>query len=167
MLRWLMASDVALYIGANAWAQQALETVHMLAFSAMIGAIAVADLRLLGRGRSLPPDAWWPLVNWIAWAAMLALTVSGVLMFLPRAEPIALRTAFQIKMGLLVLALANLVYVQQRTRQLALVGGGGVQVPIALQAMAAASLLLWAATIITARFMYAIDQVLGTTRQGL
>lgn len=164
MFDWLMTTELAYYIGSNAWTQQALETLHMTAFSAMIGAIAVLDLRLLGLGRRLPIDAYAPLVNWIAWIAMTVLVVSGLLMFMPRAESISARWAFQLKMGLLVLALANLAYIQTRVGRLAGTGGAFSPVPGGIKAMAAISLLLWVTIIIVARFMYAIDQMAGGVR---
>lgn len=162
MFQWLMTTDLAVFMSETAWAQQAMETVHMIAFSAMIGAIVIADARLLGRGRDLPVDAWWPLVNWIAWLSMLALIISGAIMFAPRAETIAMRTAFQLKMALLVLALLNLIWVQARTARL--VSGGMRGVSVSLQAMAVASMALWVAVIIVGRFMYAIDQMLDAAR---
>jgi hypothetical protein len=164
MLDYLMSTGLAQFVSERAEMQQLLETIHMLSFSLVIGAIVVMDLRILGVSPRLPLDAYSRLVTRLAYVGFAGLIVSGAIMFLPRAEAIFFRTAFQVKMGLIVLSLLNLIWLQGAVRRLVAPGLGKVEAPGGVKAMAGLSILLWVVTIIVARFMYAIDQVIGAPR---
>lgn len=71
---------------ADPWLYPAVEIVHIVGFSILVGAVAMFDLRLLGFGRALPVGALARhLLPW-SWAALLLIVPSGVLMFSTQPE---------------------------------------------------------------------------------
>ena len=48
LMKWLEASSLAVFIHQTKWAFTAIEVVHVIAISLVIGSIAIVDLRLLG-----------------------------------------------------------------------------------------------------------------------
>lgn len=97
---------------ATFWLYPLANLVHILGAAMLVGGIAVFDIQVL-RGA---PDA-----SRIARAAIpiaacgLALQlVSGLPMFAAEATAFAGNLAFQVKLGLIVLGLANILYVHRR-----------------------------------------------------
>jgi hypothetical protein len=102
---WLAATSVSQTIQAVEWIIPAVQTVHILAVSAVVTAAMIIDLRLLGIGgrdqpvaavaRRFLPFIWWPLPVLFATGAILIV-----------AEPArALENpVFILKMALLVFA---------------------------------------------------------------
>jgi hypothetical protein len=104
---WVGASAPAQLMRGNAWLYPLVETVHILGFVLLVGAVAMFDLRLLGFGRQLPPrDLARHLLPWSA-ASLLLVVPSGLLLFASQpGEMLASRT-FLLKMGLMAAAGLN------------------------------------------------------------
>lgn len=140
--RWLRAWWVA-YLFVNA--------AHILGLALLLGSILVLDLRLLGGLRRVPLALIGPLNARMA-AAGAALTVlTGVWLFTVRPTEYAGNPAFQIKLVLIGMALAN-VAVQHvnPAYRLALRGG---PLPAGVRASAAVSALLWLAVLVAGRWI--------------
>lgn len=91
----------------GAWLYPAIETLHIIGFSVLVGAVAMFDLRVLGFGRQLPVKALARhLLPWSA-GSMLLVVPTGLLLFV--ADPLALLSnrLFLLKLGLMVLAGLN------------------------------------------------------------
>ncbi len=91
----------------HAWLYPAVETLHILGFSVLVGAVAMFDLRVLGFGRQLPVRALARhLLPWSA-GSMLLVVPTGLLLFL--ADPLALlaNRLFLLKLGLIAVAGLN------------------------------------------------------------
>jgi len=155
MLDWLGDTALARYVSDHAGAQQALETVHMTAFSLVIGAVVVLDLRLAGLSRRVPVSLLARPVFRVAWLGLAVLFVGGVITALPRAEAILTRHSFQLKMALLLLAVLNLLYLQRGVRRHA--GAWDLNaIPGSVRVLALVSILLWLSVVVVARFMYVV-----------
>ena len=90
----------------GAWLYPIVETVHIVGFSVLVGAVAMFDLRLLGFGRSLPVQALARhLLPW-SWCALLLIVPSGLLMFSTHPELLDNR-AFLLKLALIAAAGVN------------------------------------------------------------
>jgi hypothetical protein len=91
----------------HAWLYPAVETLHILGFSVLVGAVAMFDLRVLGFGRQLPVQALARhLLPWSA-GSMLLVLPTGLLLFV--ADPVALlaNRMFLLKLGLIAVAGLN------------------------------------------------------------
>jgi len=91
----------------GAWLYPAVETLHIIGFTVLVGAVAMFDLRVLGFGRQLPVKALARhLLPWSA-GSMLLVVPTGLLLFV--ADPLALlaNRVFLLKLGLMVLAGLN------------------------------------------------------------
>jgi hypothetical protein len=91
----------------HAWLYPAVETLHIVGFAVLVGAVAMFDLRVLGFGRQLPVKALARhLLPWSA-GSMLLVVPTGLLLFV--ADPLALlaNRVFLLKLGLIALAGLN------------------------------------------------------------
>jgi hypothetical protein len=91
----------------HAWLYPAVETLHIVGFALLVGAVAMFDLRLLGFGRQLPVRALARhLLPWSA-CSMLLVLPTGLLLFV--ADPAALlaNRVFLLKLALIALAGLN------------------------------------------------------------
>ena len=91
----------------HAWLYPAVETLHIVGFSVLVGAVAMFDLRVLGFGRQLPVKALARhLLPWSA-GSMLLVVPTGLLLFV--ADPLALlaNRIFLLKLALIAVAGVN------------------------------------------------------------
>ncbi|MEW6760818.1 MAG: hypothetical protein AB1437_08325 [Pseudomonadota bacterium] len=91
------------------WLYPAVETLHIVGFALLVGAVAMFDLRVLGFGRQLPVRALARhLLPWSA-GSMLLVLPTGLLLFI--ADPAALlaNPVFLLKLALIVLAGVNAI----------------------------------------------------------
>ena len=104
---WAASLPLALVLREHAWLYPIVETLHILGFAVLVGAVAMFDLRVLGYGRQLPVTALARhLLPWSA-GSMLLVLPTGLLLFI--ADPLALLAngAFLLKLGLIVLGGLN------------------------------------------------------------
>ena len=88
-----------------------IETIHVIAATFMLGSILWVDLRLLGVGATAYSISTLnrELVPW-AWGAFTVAVITGLGMFITRADSHLENPAFQSKLVLLVLAGINMAY---------------------------------------------------------
>ena len=104
---WAASSPLALALREHAWLYPIVETLHILGFVLLVGAVAMFDLRVLGFGRQLPVKALARhLLPWSA-GSMLLVVPTGLLLFI--ADPLALlgNGVFLLKLGLIAAASLN------------------------------------------------------------
>jgi hypothetical protein len=104
---WLAATPVSQTIQTVEWIVPAVQTVHILAVSAVVTSAVLIDLRLLGVGaqgqpvaavaRRFLPFIWWPLP---------ILMLTGVVLIVAEPARSLQNPVFILKMALLVLAAA-------------------------------------------------------------
>ncbi len=114
-----------------------LQTLHLLAVAVMMGTIVLMNLRGLGLAvpSQLPLEMRRRLLPWW-YSALVMLPLSALPFFLARPHRYLLNPVFQIKMGLLLLAL---VFSVLFLRQFARSGASAWR----LRLLALASLVLW------------------------
>ena len=107
---WVQNWSLSQIIASTNWFP-AIETIHVIAASLMVGAILWVDLRLMGIGATKYSisDLNRELIPW-AWGAFTIAVITGVGMFITRASCHVLNPAFQSKMFLLVFAGINMAY---------------------------------------------------------
>ncbi|MET0238999.1 MAG: DUF6644 family protein [Sphingobium sp.] len=145
----LSESSLAIALTDSEWAFPALESIHVIALTLVIGSIAIVDLRLLGLA-SRERDAA-PLIRAIlplTWVAFAFAALTGVLLFVANPISYVANTAFLVKLSLLVLAGANmLLFHVFAQKHLATEGA------LAPRLSGAASLTLWIAIVTAGRWI--------------
>jgi hypothetical protein len=131
------------------WAFPTILTVHTLGMMLLVGCAWVVDLRLLGVGRTIPIGPLRPLFR-LMWIAFWINLATGVLLFIADPERKATSLLFGVKMLLIIINLPMLKRLERAvyggTAEPTVVSGGTKQ-------LAAASAMLWAATIFTGRLL--------------
>ena len=148
---WAASLPLALALREHPWLYPIVETLHILGFAVLVGAVAMFDLRVLGFGRQLPVKALARhLLPWSA-GSMLLVVPTGLLLFI--ADPVALlaNRVFLLKLGLILVAGINaLAFHAGPYRHADAWTGHGPPVAV-LQAVL--SLALWIAVITAGRLI--------------
>jgi hypothetical protein len=152
---WLVtleSSPLAEALRGLIWLYPLVEVTHILGFALMVGAIAAFDLRLWGIGLRLSADALARLLLPVALTGFALAAPSGVLLFVTEATALAANPAFQIKLALLALALANIAAFHRGSG--ARIGAWtGSRPPVAARLAGGLSLALWTGVLIAGRLI--------------
>jgi len=133
------------------WLYPAVEIIHILGFTLLVGAAAMFDLRLLGFGSALPPQALARhLLPW-SWAGLALIVPSGLLMLSTQPELLDNR-AFQLKLVLIAAAGLNALAFHAGPWRKAANWHGAATPPLA-RLHAASSLLLWIGVVACGRLL--------------
>jgi hypothetical protein len=152
-LIWLENSPLSAGIRQWLWLYPIVETVHILSLAILFGAVAMFDLRLLGFSRHLlVTDIAWHLLPW-AFMSFGFVVVSGFLMFAVEATEIAANPAFRLKLLLILGTGINAAIFHGGPYKSVKMWNRGVEVPIAVKAIAILSLVLWTAVITCGRLI--------------
>jgi hypothetical protein len=150
---WLRATPLSLAIASHDWVIPAVQSVHIVTIAALMGAVLVVNLRLLGLMERAQPvralmDHYLPLIA----AAILILALTGAILIIGEPTRALFRFTFWLKMGL-VAAASLLTFALSRLARtpMALAGGAGTQA--ALKSGAVVALFLWVAIIFAGRWI--------------
>lgn len=89
------------------WLYPAVEIVHIVGFTILVGSVAMFDLRVLGLSKQISVRALARhLLPWSV-GALLLIVPTGLLMFSAHAGDFLGNRAFQLKMALLLAAIMN------------------------------------------------------------
>ena len=153
-LNWLETTVLARFIQVSAWAFPAIETVHVIAISIVVGTVIIIDLRLLGIASIRQPmrDISREITPW-TWGAFGLAVASGSLMFLSNAPGYFANGPFRLKMILLLAAGTNMLAFRLGTYRG--VGAWNVarEAPVAGRVAAALSLVFWLAIVAFGRWI--------------
>lgn len=137
-----------------------IQTVHILAISAIMGSIVLIDLRLLGwalRGQSVA-ELRRRLMPW-TWWALPVLLLSGLPFVLARPQKYELNPVFKIKIVLLMFAVAVTVafdVLASRDQEYWERSGGRMTARV----IAVTSLILWVGVVFAGRWIAYADYLL-------
>ena len=153
VITWLEHRPFSIAIAESTWLFPITETVHVLALTIVIGAVAMMDLRLLGVGNKdrAVSEVISSSLPW-AWSAFAVAFVAGSLMFASKAVSYYGNVPFRIKVVCLVLAAINmLVFHFFTARGMASWDHG--RPPLAARLAAGFSLTLWVVIVATGRWI--------------
>ena len=109
----LMEALEASWLGTQArtstWLYPLVSVLHVLGVAFLVGSIALFDLRVLGAARRLPLQACAAYILPIAQAAFGIQLVTGLVMFAADADHVYANPYFLVKLGLIALALVNIL----------------------------------------------------------
>ena len=138
-----------------------IQTVHLLAISAIMGSVVLIDLRVLGLAlrsqrisdltRRLLPWTWW---------ALPFLFVSGILFVLARPRRYAVNPIFRLKFGLMALAVIVTLAFHAVAKRRPDYWEGSPGGRLIGKLVAAASLLLWVAVVLAGRWIAYADYLI-------
>ena len=151
LLEWLAAAPPGGWLRAWGSLYIVVNAAHIVAIGLLIGAIVPLDLRILG---VLPPGPLAMLAPILARGAAVGLALAvftGVWLFMVQPVEYADNRAFLIKVGLLVLATLNALWVR-RGRPWADTVAQGRITPV-LRVHAGVSLLLWLGCVLAGRWI--------------
>jgi hypothetical protein len=105
LCKWLDQTAVGAAVRESLWLFPAIETLHLLGMAAVVGTVAVLDLRLLGwtMRRERVSALVGRLLPWV-WAGFAVQVVTGGLLFSSEAVKVYSNPAFRMKMLLIFLA---------------------------------------------------------------
>jgi hypothetical protein len=112
---WLEATPVSQFIQKTLWIIPVVQIVHILAIAAIIGSVLVINTRLL-RGRAFAKDSvqWANRLLPVIWWAIPVLLATGSVMIIAEPGRSLTNPVFQIKVGLICLALLHTLFVTSK-----------------------------------------------------
>ena len=145
--RWLESTAVSVWINESPslFAFPGILAAHTIGLGLLAGLNSALDLRLLGVARSIPPAALMRLLP-VMWFGLWMNVLSGIALLVAYPTKALTNPLFYLKLGLIAVALAILRTLVQRLRP-------AQPISVAMKILAAASLLVWAATITAGRFL--------------
>jgi hypothetical protein len=155
IFQWLYATAAGVAIRENESLFPWIESIHVLAITAVVGSIAIVDLRLLGvASRDRTVTRLTKDVLPLTWTAFAIAALTGVLMFISNAVNYAHNFYFQIKILLLVLAAVNMLFFHFVTgRDVDGWGASAQTTPLKARLAGGASLLLWIGVVAFGRWI--------------
>ena len=153
-MEWLEARPFATAIAESEWLFPALEVVHVVALTLVVGSIAVLDLRLLGVSRKnygvLQLSA--QTLPW-TWAAFSIAAISGVLLFSSAATSYIDNVPFRIKLLLILLAGINMAVFHLTAFRHVRSWDRELPTPIAARVAGTLSLAFWICVVFLGRWI--------------
>lgn len=92
---------------SHVWAYPALEVVHIVAISLLLGNLVLLELRVFGMGAALPVKPLARLSLGLAATGFCMAATSGLLMFASQPEELLANRIFTLKMLILLAAACN------------------------------------------------------------
>lgn len=153
----LEASALSTFLreSTSVWAYPTVLMLHTVGLALLVGLNVAFDLRLLGAGRGVPLDAletWFPVM----WIGFWLNTVTGLLLFATDPIRLGTTTIFMSKLAIVLAGVALIVLLRRA------VYGRRAAAPAVsgrTRAYAVLSLLIWAAAIVTGRFMAYVSEL--------
>jgi uncharacterized membrane protein len=136
---WLSAGAIAALVNERVWLWPAMETLHFIGLWLLFGVIVLVNVRMLGM---LTNTSYASLHRLLPWAALgLGINIVTGMMFVIANPGQYANAVFYWKIGLLVLAGVNLIYLTVfdgpwEVRE-------GDRAPLRVRAMAASAIVLW------------------------
>jgi hypothetical protein len=106
-LEALAQSALAIWVKQSPFVYPTIETLHIIGFATLFGAIVTHHARVLGAARSVPVSAVARLTLPLALASLLIVVPTGFLLFISAAGDLIANRSFLVKIVLLMLAGTN------------------------------------------------------------
>jgi len=147
---WPKSASIASFVTGRAWVWPASETLHFIGMCLLFGTVLLVNLRMLGMVKNVSFAALHGLLPW----AMVGLGINmftGMLFFIAAPEQYTGSTVFYWKIGLLLAAGANLLYLTVVDQAWAV--GPGDDAPLTTKVIAVSAIFLWAGVIYCGRML--------------
>ena len=151
---WVIAFEgTALSAGlrTSIWLYPIINTLHIIGLGMLLGAVSVLDLRLLGWRKNVLVSSLSQVTLPVAAGGLLIAVVAGALLLVARPLDYVFSGLFQLKLGLLLLALTNIWWCINSAGWRVALSDGAVQGSVRVSA--ALSLGLWLAIVFAGRMV--------------
>lgn len=155
LVHWLSETSVSLALREIDWLISTLQTIHILAIAMVMSSLFMIDLRILRMMRAQTQsiaDAAHRFEAWI-WTGLAVLAATGAIQVVAEPQRTVLNGSFQIKMVLLVLAVAATYALRISLRRNAEFASVSEKATGASKALAVGASLLWCAVAAAGRFI--------------
>lgn len=127
----------------SVWLYPAVNVGHILALTVFAASVAMMDARLLGAFREVAPGRFLRRVRLLAAGAFAVMLLTGSVLFIAEATHVAQNRVFQVKLGLIALALLNALVFELRIANGVRALPAGAPSPAFAKISALLSLSLW------------------------
>jgi len=142
-LIWLESTSIAVSLRESIWVYPAVEIVHIVGFAVLVGAAVMYDLRLIGLSGMIPVTDATQHLSVSARLSFLAVLPSGILLFMVDATSLAFNSAFQLKLILIVAAIANAAVFHMFTFKSVDTWNHNISTPLSAKLAGIISIILW------------------------
>jgi len=151
---WLEATPMGTSIRESQWLFPAIETVHLIGISMLVGSTSILDLRLLGVSLKKTPIATLTamVLPW-AWIGFTTQLVTGFLLFSAEATQVYTDWVFRIKMLLIAAAGINALAFHLTTNRRATQWENNLVMPMGAKIAGLSSILLWCGVVFAGRWI--------------
>jgi hypothetical protein len=151
---WLEQSPIGAAVRQSLWLFPAIETVHLLGMTVLVGTVAAFDLRLLGWAlqRTRISDLARRLLPW-TWVGFGLQVMTGALLFSSEAAKMYVNPAFRLKMLLICLAGMQALIFQLVARRNLAAWDERETVPAPARIGGLISILLWIGVVAAGRWI--------------
>ena len=149
---WLQSTALSKSILETQWTWPICETLHFVGLALLIGAVGLADLRMLGMAKGLRFEGLHRLIRWgIAGFTICAIT--GTLFFIGAPFQYVHNVVFQLKLLFILLAGINALIFEMKVLPQMGDLAPGQDAPMAAKVVAASSLFLWVGVMFLGRML--------------
>jgi hypothetical protein len=141
----------------STWVYPFVNAGHIVGLALVFGAIVPMDLRLLGAWRDVPLRTMAGITVPVAIVGLLLAITTGALLFSVRAVEYAQIPLLQVKLALIVTALANALLLRRTAAWRSFREAGRAGASLRLKLAGALSLGLWLAVIVCGRLIGYLD----------
>ena len=152
MFEWIENTSVAIWVGESLWAYPFMLSLHVIGLAVVVGIFSMRDMRLLGMFKGLKPAAFLSLSK-LAWIGFVINAISGTFLFTSQASTFVQSTPFLLKIACIAAGMVLAGVIQGRLRGELADSGPEAAIGGSTKLIAAVSLSLWAAAIITGRLI--------------
>ena len=149
---WLAHTQLSVFVNSSPWIWAALETLHFIGLTVLIGTVGLLDLRLLGLFRGLPIAPLRALLPWTIGAFLLNLT-TGVMFLAGSPFQYIHNIGFGLKLLCVGIAGLNAIVFTATLSGTAAAVGAGMDTPRMAKVCAGISLASWFAVLCFGRLI--------------
>lgn len=149
----LETSEIGALIRQSAWIYPTANVAHVVAIVIFAGAIAVMDLRLMGALTGADPVRVVRGARRAAVLALIAVLVSGAVLFTAEASHVALNGVFQLKMALIAFGIVHALFIGNRAVSRLDDLGPAAAIPGFARLAGALSMLTWLGVVGLGRYI--------------
>lgn len=155
---WLAGTPPSLVIQTVSWIIPAVQSVHIMAITVVVGSVLMVNMKLLGvTGRGAAVSALTHrFLPWV-WVALLVLLTTGLILIAAEPRRDLLNNVFRLKMLLVVLVGAATFWLQTSVDQNPAAWGVQPDRPWRARMIAIVSLTIWVGVIICGRWIAYVD----------
>ncbi|HEX7081268.1 MAG TPA: hypothetical protein VF329_09655 [Gammaproteobacteria bacterium] len=152
MIAWIEGTALGEWVRVSAFGYPFMITLHSVGLAIMVGLAVAIDLRLLGRFRTIPFASLRTLFK-VAWIGFLINFLSGAALFSSQATTYVTDITFLLKMAFVLGGAVTVGYLQTAVARTGDGHGADSVTPFSTRAVAALSIAMWLAAIVTGRLI--------------